>query len=169
MSTKFGVRGDFEITASFESPLADAPDVGYGLGPDLLIKPAGGWDNFASLSRFRRPDDVVFSMVHRFKVGDELRVGRATPSRPRPPGADCGSSGSAGSFITRSRKDDESGFHEVFRSAFGTQDLEFVRIAATPGNSRCPVEVIWGDLTVRAEELTAGPKSLNPVGRDESR
>ena len=153
--TKFGVRGDFEITASFETLSPMRPDVGYGLGPDLLIKPSGGWDNFASLSRFRRPDEVVFSMVHRFKVGDELKWDahsvptEATRGRLR--------------LVRIGRvlhyqvaESDESGFNELFQSSFGTQDLEFVRIAATPGNSPCPVEVIWGDLTIRAEELFPG-------------
>ena len=54
LATKFGVRGDFEITAAFEVLPTAPPRTGYGAGPELLIKPLGGWDTYASMARLRR-------------------------------------------------------------------------------------------------------------------
>jgi hypothetical protein len=48
---------------------------------------------------------------------------------------------------------DSNSFRELYRTIFGTQDLEFVRLAATPGGSRNAVEVVWKDLTIKAQAL----------------
>jgi hypothetical protein len=166
--TRFGVRGDFEITASFETNPQLRPEMGYGLGPDLLIKPPGGWDNFASISRFFRRDETVFSMVHRFKVGYEpewnadsvpteatrgrLRLVRIGPI-----------------LHYQVAEGDETSFRELFQSGYGTKDLELVRIAATPGDSPCEVEVIWGELTIRAEAFPSRADVNESDRRYESR
>jgi hypothetical protein len=166
--TRFGVRGDFEITASFETNPQLRPEMGYGLGPDLLIKPAGGWDNFASVSRFLRRDEIVFSMVHRFKVGSELKWdahsvpteatrGRLRLVRIGP------------SLHYQVAEGDETSFRELFQSGYGTKDLDLVRIAATPGESPCEVEVIWGELIIRAEALPGRADVNESDRRDESR
>lgn len=65
---------------------------------------------------------------------------------------------------------DSAGFREVFRTHFGTQDLEFVRLAANPGGSRRTVEVIWKDLTIKAECLPGLAKpDHDPIRTDATR
>ena len=73
VATNFGVGGDFEITGTFEALSRARPNIGWGMGPELFIKPAGGWDKFASAGRFLRSDSTVYSLVHGYKVGDEQK------------------------------------------------------------------------------------------------
>ena len=94
-----------------------------------------------------------------------MEMGRALRPDPGEHAAGCGSSGIGPTLHYQvAEKRTASTFHELFQSSFGTQDLEFVRIAATPGDSPDTVEVIWGDLTVRAEELPGweGDATLEP-------
>jgi hypothetical protein len=152
VATKFGVHGDFEITATFEVLSRVRPDVGYGMGPDMVIKPPGGWDKFASISRFIKPDDMVFSMVHKEKVGDKekwnarLQPTQATSGRLRLV--------RVGPILHyQLAEGDSKTFREMFVSEYGAEDLEFVRISATTGGSKKPVDMLWKDLSVRAKGL----------------
>jgi hypothetical protein len=150
--TLFGVHGDFEITASFEAAPTPPPDAGYGAGPELLIKPVGGWETFASMARYRRAHDSVYSLVHGTQVGEASRLVGEWPTTVATSGR-----------FRLVRKGDmlyylvadgpSETFREEFRTKFGAQDLELVRIAATTGGSRRPVEAIWKDLSIRAEAL----------------
>jgi hypothetical protein len=140
----------------------------WGRLPDLLIKPGGGWDNFASLSRFLRRDETVFSMVHRFKVGDEVKWdAHSVPTEATRGRLRLVRIGQA--LYYQVAEGDETSFRELFRSLYGTKDLEMVRIAATPGDSPCSVEVIWGDLTIRAEAFPVRGEISESDGRDRPR
>jgi hypothetical protein len=151
--TKFGVRGDFEITATFEALSRERPNVGWGMGPELFVKPPGGWDKFASMGRFLQVKDAVFSFVHGSKVGEEKKYdafsapttvtsGRFRMVRIGP------------TLHFQYAEGDAKEFREVFQTEYGTQDLEFVRLSAATGGSQKAVDAIWKDLSVRAEELT---------------
>jgi hypothetical protein len=152
VATKFGVHGDFEITATFEVLSRVRPDVGYGIGADMVIKPPGGWDKFASISRFIKPDDTVFSMVHKENVGDKekwnakVQPTQATSGRLR-----LVRIGPTLHFQIAEGEDKT--FRELFASDFGADDLEVVRISATTGGSKKAVDLLWKDLSVRAESL----------------
>ena len=152
VATKFGIRGDFEITATFEVLSKLRPDVGYGMGADMVIKPPGGWDKFASISRFSKTDDTVFSMVHKEKVGEKenwnakLHPTRATSGRLRLVRV-------GPTLHYQLAEGDAKIFHEMFVSEYGAEDLECVRLSATTGGSNKAVDLLWKDLSVRAEEL----------------
>ena len=137
--TKFGVRGDFEITATFEALSRERPNVGWGMGPELFIKPPGGWDKFASMGRFHQIKDTVFSFVHGTKVGEEKKyhaysepttvtTGRFRMVRRGP------------TLHFQYAEGDAREFREVFQTEFGTQDLEFVRLSAATGGSQKAVD-----------------------------
>jgi hypothetical protein len=51
--TRFGVHGDFEITASFEILKADKPREGGGVGPELYLRTVDGWSTFVAKTRAR--------------------------------------------------------------------------------------------------------------------
>jgi hypothetical protein len=161
--TTFGVRGDFEITAAFEVLPTAPPSEGYGTGPELLIKPLGGWDTFASMARLRRESDAIDSLVHGWRVDGESRMAGRWP-------AAVASSGRfrlarTGETLRYLVADGPSGdFQEFFRTKFGAQDIEQVRFKATAGGGLGPVEVIWDDLTIRAEALPEPDGDTAPAG-----
>jgi hypothetical protein len=162
VATKFGVHGDFEITATFEVLSRVRPDVGYGMGADMVIKPPGGWDKFASISRFIKTDDTVFSMVHKEKVGDkENWNAKIQPTQAASGRLRLVRIGPTVHFQIAEGEDKT--FRELFVSDYGDEDLEVVRISATTGGSQKAVDLLWKDLSVRAESLPGwvgpGPKS----------
>jgi hypothetical protein len=152
LATRFGVRGDFEITAAFEVLPNAPPSEGYGTGPELLIKPHGGWETFASMARLRRGDGTIDSLVHGWRVGGESRMAGRWPAAVAPSGRfRLAREGETLRYLVA---DGPSGdFRELFRARFGAQDIEQVRFKATAGGGLGPVEVIWSDLTIRAEAL----------------
>ena len=60
IETKFGIRGDFDVRAGFEVLSSQTPTIGFGVGPELLVKPPGDWDKLASVSRFVNPKDTIY-------------------------------------------------------------------------------------------------------------
>lgn len=152
VATKFGVAGDFEITGTFEALSRVRPDIGWGMGPELFIKPPGGWDKFASAGRFLRPEATVYSLVHGFKVEEEKKYDANTvPAESRTGRFRLIRTGATLHFQVA--EGENSKFVERFATEFGTEPLEFVRLAAVTGGSQKMVDVLWKDLTVRAEEL----------------
>jgi hypothetical protein len=118
----------------------------------LLVKPPGSWDKFASAGRFRRVDQSVYSMVHSWKVGNDPKVDAGT----MPTGSSTGRFRlirTGPTLLFQVAEGESPAFREIFRTNFGNQDLEFIRLAATPGGSRRPVEVLWKHLTVKAKRL----------------
>jgi serine/threonine protein kinase len=152
--TLFGVHGDFEVTASFEVLRADRPRDGDGVGPELFLRGADGWDHYASMARMLRADHAE----------PQLRVawGEKGDGRPRSPGARDRTDLKAGRFrIARAgstvhylvaAKDSDT-FREVAQSEFGTGDLSTVRLMALINDSGAALDVLWTDLTIRAEAL----------------
>jgi serine/threonine-protein kinase len=152
VATRFGVRGDFEITASFEVMPGEPPETGHGLGAELLAKPEGDWNTFVSMARYRRAHDSIFALTHFFRIGDEARHDGEYPTTTETSARfRLVRRGSALYYLVAGGDSDD--FRELFRTRFGTQDLELVRLAATPGGSRRGVDVIWKDLTIKAREL----------------
>ena len=153
VATKFGVRGDFEITAAFEALSREHPKVGWGIGPELYIKPPGGWEKFASMGRFLRISDTVYCMVHGFKAGDEKKMDAFVVPNEAVSGRFRLIRKGATVYFQAAEGQSEA-FRELFQTEFGTQDLEFVRISVTTGESQNPADALWKDLSIRAEELT---------------
>jgi hypothetical protein len=132
------------------------------MGPELLIKPPGGWDKFASAGRFIRTEQTVYSLVHGSKVGNEPKFDAGTI----PTGASSGRFRMVRTGPTlhfQVAEGESPTFRELFATEYGTEPIEFVRLAAVTGGSQKSVEVLWKDLTVRAEDLpgyaspTSGP------------
>jgi hypothetical protein len=161
--TKFGIAGDFEITGTFEALSNIRPLTGWGMGPELLIKPNGGWDKFASAGRFLRTKETVYSLVHGSKVGDEKKYDAGTiPTETKAGRFRLVRTGPTLHFQVA--EGESPVFQELFATEFGTEPMEFIRLAAVTGGSKQAVEVLWKDLIVRAEELPgfSGPASRPP-------
>jgi Protein kinase domain/Protein of unknown function (DUF1583) len=152
--TLFGVHGDFEVTASFEVLGADRPREGDGVGPELYLRAVDGWDHYASMARMLRADHAE----------PQLRVawGEKGDGRPQSPGARDRTDLKAGRLrIARAGSTvhylvapkDSDAFREVARNEFGTGDLNTVRLMALVNGSGAALDVLWTDLTIRAEAL----------------
>jgi hypothetical protein len=152
--TLFGVHGDFEVTASFEILRADRPREGDGVGPELYLRAVDGWDHYASMARMLRAEHAE----------PQLRVawGEKGDGRPRSPGARDRTDLKAGRFrIARAGSTihylvaakGSDAFREVAENEFGTGDLNTVRLMALVNGSEAALDVLWADLTIRAESL----------------
>jgi serine/threonine protein kinase len=152
--TLFGVHGDFEVTASFEILRADRPRDGDGVGPELFLRAVDGWDHYASMARMLGADHAE----------PQLRVawGEKGDGRPRSPGARdrtdlkavrfrIARAGSTVHYLVAPK--DSNAFREVARNEFGTSDLNTVRLMALINDSGAALDVLWTDLTIRAEAL----------------
>jgi hypothetical protein len=152
VATRFGVRGDFEITATFEVLPCPPPRSGFGLGAELLVKPFGDWDTLASMGRYRRSKDSIYAMAHFFQVdGQPRREGEFPATRASSASFRLARKGSLLLYLVADGVSD--GYRELFRTQFGPQDVQLIRLAATPGGSPESVEVIWRRLSVKAQEL----------------
>ncbi len=153
--TLFGVRGDFEVTASFEVLRADRPRQGDGgVGPELFLRGVDGWDHSVSMARMLRPDHAEPQLL--------VAWGEKDDDRPRSQGARDRTDLRAGRFrIARAGSTvhylvapkNSDAFREVARNDFGTKDLSTVRLMALVNGSGAALDVLWTDLTIRAESL----------------
>ena len=127
---------------AFEVLRADRPREGDGVGPELFLRAADGWDHYASMARILRADHAE----------PQLRVawGEKGDGRPRSPGARDRTDLKAGRFwIARAGSTvhylvaatDSDAFREVAWNEFGTGDLNTVRLMALVNGSGAALDV----------------------------
>lgn len=160
ISPVFRVRGDFEITASFEVRNQRSPQEGYGCGPTIYLTTHSIAETSAMLGRLSRPGKKqVYStnisttvdakrqhqvrLVDAFGQRGKLRLARA--------GAEL-------SFLVADGK--AGAFRELRKVEFTTADIQLVRFAAQQSDAFTPVDIVWHDITIRAEELRDRPETL---------
>ncbi len=152
IETKFGIHGDFDLRAAYEVLSVETPAGGFGVGPELLVKPPGDWDKTASLSRFVRPKDIVYSAVIVRKVDGVTRVeGNWPAARAKKGILRLVRTGPTIHYLVA--EGDDALFHEINQGEFGTEDFEMARISAVLGGSVSAIDLIWKNLTIRAESL----------------
>jgi serine protease Do len=160
--TLFSVRGDFEVTLSFEVLKADRPKTGYGVGPVLYA--ANHRDSHeseaVSLARRLLPDGkAVF-------VSDHLRrqAKWAHKIKSLPPAATAGRlrlerQGAVVRF--RVSEGNNPKFVTVAEVEFGRADIHLVQVGGSTGRSESGLDLRLLELTVRAEALPG----LSGLGR----
>ena len=152
IETKFGLRGDFDVRASFEVLSIQRPTVGFGVGPELLVKPPGDWDKLASVSRFVNPKDTIISAVYLRKIDGETVVRGNWPQTMIKKGTfRLVRTGPTMHYLIANGDSQE--FVELFQAAFGTEDLEMARFGAVTGGSPSSADVLFSHLSIHAEEL----------------
>jgi serine/threonine protein kinase len=163
IETKFGIHGDFDLRATYEVLACQKPTVGFGVGPELLVKFPGDWDRLASFSRFARPGDTVYSAVTVRKTDGQTQVDGHWPATTARKGTfRLVRTGSTLHYLVA--EGDGQDFRKIYQANLGTEDLEFARIAAVTGGSPSAVDVLWKDLSVRAEDLPGLPGG-SPVAK----
>jgi serine/threonine protein kinase len=158
IETKFGIHGDFDLSAAYEILSIQTPLTGFGVGPELLAKPPGDWDKTVSLSRFARPKDNVYSACSVRKIDGETKVvGRWPKTTAKSGTLRLVRTGATVHFLVA--EGDSQEFREIYEEEFGTEDMQMARLAAITGGSSQAVDILWKNLTVRAEDLPGLPSS----------
>ena len=170
VATKFGIRGDFEITATFE------------VLSNCARTSAMGWARTWSSSRRERGTSSRRSLASarpttrssRWSTRRRSERRRSGTPRLHPTQATSGRLRLVRVGPTlhyQLAEGDAKIFHEMFVSEYGAEDLEFVRLSATTGGSKKAVDLLWKDLSVRAEELPGwvGPDRNRDAVRPGSR
>jgi hypothetical protein len=164
LKTKFGVRGDFTIAASYQ--ILDAPRPQRGAGVGFLLYLVADTATESGFAFFR---------VQRVEEGDSYVCSRRTPLPERGqrktedevlPAA--GASGQlrvtrTGSEIIVSVTEEGDAERELRRYEFGRGDLKRVEVAAYPGRASYPVDLRVVDWLIRAESLPGLPEAANQV------
>ena len=164
IETKFAIRGDFDLRAAYEILAVQTPATGWGVGPELLVKPRGDWDKLASLSRFARPKDTGYSAAFVLKVNEQRKVSGNWPATTARKGTfRLVRTGPILHYLVA--EGDKQEFQQIYQVEFGAEDLEMARLAAVTGGSTASVDVLWKDVEIRAEALPGLPGSAKESGR----
>ena len=153
LGTGFQVHGDFEIIATYEVISAPRPATGFGVGPEVHIKPPGGWDRYASACWFVRNDgsEVIVMAWGRSVDGKKQVSAQRVPAKSRSGRLRLRRTGTRLDYAV---DDGETGqFRPVYTAEYGAEDVEKVRLDTIQGGSSGGCEMIWKDLTVRADDL----------------
>jgi hypothetical protein len=163
ISTKFHVRGDFEITTAFQILALDQPGSGTGAGAllhvDLLDSPT---KQAFSLGRFARPKQGNVFFVLRARTEEDGK--RRWATRTRPTEARTGKlrlvrEGATIRYLVAEGESDR--FQQVDEAKIGSEDLEAVRLTAETSGAPGRVEIAFRDLQIRCDELV-GPMFAKP-------
>jgi hypothetical protein len=164
VETKFAIHGDFDLRATYEVLPGPTPLTGFGVGPEVLVKPPGDWDKLASLSRFAKPKDTVYSAFFKKKVDGQSKVDGNWPATTTKKGIfRLVRTGATLHYLVA--EGDSREFRQIHQVEFGTEDLETARLAAVTGGSAVAVDVLWKDLEIRAEALPGLPGTATASGR----
>lgn len=160
LATRFGIRGDFEITVAFALLQADRPTGGRGLGLTLEL-----------VLESESPIGLVFGRLRRPKEGDVFAIrSERPPTNDEPAGESpvlaartwfgklrVQRMGSSVSCLAADGK--ATDLQEVGQVELGRTDVRQVRVLADTGGAAGGLSVRLGSLRIRAEEL---PKSTSP-------
>ncbi len=163
VAAKFQIKGDFEITASYEILKAEQPTEGYGVGGSIYvaIDPDAG-DAISLARRIGLKGKTNFLSDRMTPIPGQGRLNHFT--RPMAPKAPTGKLriqrvGSAVRFLAAEA--DSAEFVPIVQdrkanrieTEFGPADIRHFQIDGDAGNSEAALDMRWLDLTVEAEEL----------------
>ncbi len=164
LCTKFGIRGDFEVVVSYEIIDAPKPSQGPGIGPEVFLQSMENWDDHIALSRrvaARTGDATLAGEIARggaskIQVGDgsiksASKEGRLYIAR-------------SGSTIHLYAAEGNGDFKKVCVADFGVGDLRFVRLSTLFDGADRGLDVLWKELSVRAESLPRDPGNSSSGG-----
>jgi hypothetical protein len=169
--TRFSVRGDFEITYTYEILKADKPTEGYGAGVSLYAAINPKTNDAVSLSHRFKPDGKIIFLADRMKTIDgELQhpfgfhvkpaaslVGKLRLQRI----------GSQILYFVADGADAE--LEKLGEHEFGKEDVQPILVEGSSGDSEAGLDFRLLTLTIRAEEMPglaerlAAAKSKKPA------
>jgi hypothetical protein len=158
VAARFGVSGDFEITATFEIQQIPKSRDEYGAGATIYIATKSKAEDAATVGWFTRPKERIVYSTHRATTDPQgkrqhevhfssakNRSGKLRLSR-------------RGETLHYAVADGEGAdFQELRQVKLGTDDLSVVRLAVHSDGARGGLDVLWKDLSIRAERLPGLP------------
>lgn len=175
ISPVFRIRGDFEITASFDFRRPRSPKEGYGCGPTLYLGTHDPMQTAALLGRLSRTENKQVYSTNVSATSVSATSASATSASDTSEGQrenqvslfDASENrgrlrlvrvGTQLQFLVADNMDNL--FRELRSAEFTDADIEMVRLSAQQSDAATPVDVVWSDLTIRAEELPDRPDTL---------
>lgn len=162
VATKFCLRGDFEITASYELLKADVPVKGYGTGARLWMKLDAASVDVISLGRVVRPkngDVFVAYRVSKGSNGKQLTQTRSSPAHSKKGKLRLARRGPTLAFLISDGENAE--FVELYHLEVGTKDIEQVQLTATTGGEPVTVDLRFANISIRAHKLPTEPATAS--------
>ena len=157
LCTKFGIRGDFELRVSYEFLGATKPTEGPGIGLAVFLQSAEQWDEHISLSRRVAPKTGQATFSAEISRGADSPTGGGAGSLPSTSKEGQFAIARSGSTVSLYAADEKGGFRKVSEADFGAGTLMFVRLSTLYDGADRGLDILWKDLTVRAESLPRNP------------
>jgi Protein of unknown function (DUF1583) len=157
LCTRFGVRGDFEISMTFEILRIDKPPRGNGAGASIWVSMASSTRDAAGVARLVRPggEQAFTTFWAKTPVGQkrEYYGGKSLSAQTQSGKLRLVRKGAELTFLIA--QSPTSAFQELYKSDWGTDDLDIVRFAAEDGGSPALVDVRIKDVRIRADDFGA--------------
>jgi serine/threonine protein kinase len=154
INTAFPVRGDFEITATYEVVSAGRPSTGYGVGVGLYAPIDPDNQDAASLSRRLSPDGTARFVSNRMTPGDGGQVKHRVKTIPTTSPVGKLRLERVGPVLRYLVADGaDAPFVLLDEVDFGAADLRFVRVEGSSGASQAGLDARVLNFSVRAGEL----------------
>ncbi len=158
--TKWRVHGDFEIRLSYQGFQSPVPESGSGPKLSIYVRRATDRGEAASIERLARQKDGDIFLAH--TAYTDRDGGRRTSQW-----SDKASESAGGLQLKRTGPTlqflviDGTGtdYREVYRTDWGDEDLDLIRLGVDPGDSRQAFEVRITEFSVAADALPVGPAS----------
>jgi hypothetical protein len=166
---KFGLRGDFEIVATFEIVQISSPKNGYGVGPRIYITTATEDEQAATVARLKRvrEGDVFSAHRARYLATEQGERRRDHMTATVPTTAKVGRLGlrRIGTNLQFLATEGEAEMAASIRSvSFTDADVSSVRISLHTGGANTAGDVRWKDVLIRADEFVQ-PRGSRTAGR----
>jgi hypothetical protein len=150
-----GIRGDFEITLSFEVLKVDRPTQGHGAGISIWITLPTPTRDAATLAWLFNPDGERFLVANRAAnaASGEREYHGATPV---PTNISFGRLRLARKDATLTYAVAEGAsrdFQEIYQTEWSSADVETIRFAADTGGSPTSVDVRLREIAIHAADL----------------
>jgi len=155
--TTFGVKGDFEITATYEILQADKPTTGFGVGLSLRVHKQEPSKEVANIARLVRAKGQQIVLCNRslelpgkkpqypeFRTPCTDKIGRLRLKR-------------VGTALTYSHANGAIGekFDEIHTLEFGADQIRRVDLVGMTGRQPCNMDARFLDLRIQDESVQA--------------
>ena len=148
---QFDLRGDFEITASYE--ILSLPPGVRGSHPGVKLTVGDAYEEVAMMERQHLYDGREILNAYRSwpEDGKKRYDVRAMPTDARSGRMRLQRSGSTIRFLSAIGESEE--FVEMWTTEFPPNDIERIDLAAQTGGAPTGIDMVWTDLDVQADAL----------------